>query len=82
MNWFWKWLGCHVCETFTQWESHTLICTRPATPTEVAWMCVKKIQFTENYQERRCTVCGKTQQQPLKWGGRSLTREEAKEAGL
>ena len=66
---FWKWLGYHVCEEFTQWEKRAFVRTRAATRDERTWGNVQTVRFCVNYQERRCVICGKIQQRALKFGG-------------
>ena len=64
-NWFWKWLGYHVCEEFTPWELRQANFTRPADMEEHVWGEVTVIEFTRFWQDRRCKVCGKTQRESL-----------------
>lgn len=58
IDWLKKKFGCHVCEELTRWEVR-LSCGRYGTGPE----------FTERWQERQCTICGKIQQTLLEYGG-------------
>lgn len=66
-NWFWKWLGYHVCEEFTRWEEKRWTCERVATFEEAAASLgtISKVRFTSRIQERTCTICGKIDQRKL-----------------
>jgi len=75
-NWFWKLLGIHCCEEFTQWEEKRARFSRiPTTMDERLHVITRqtgwnqaddgRIQYTEHWQERRCTLCGKIQQRKL-----------------
>ena len=64
-NWFWKWLGYHVCEEFTQWAEREWVCTRAATSAERAYGNIKQVKYRKRVQERRCTLCGKIEQRLL-----------------
>ena len=66
-NWFWKWLGYHVCEEFTQWENHTHIMKRAATLTERSQAGWREVSYLESWQQRACTLCGKIQQREVKY---------------
>lgn len=65
MGWFWKWLGYHVCEEFTQWQTVQVNCT--VVPV-IGGMPIESMssECTRSHQERTCTICGKLHQRPLK----------------
>ena len=65
LDWLWKKFGYHVCEEFTQWETHKARFQRPATSKEVIWNEVTVVEYTRRWQERRCTLCGQLQQRQL-----------------
>ena len=54
-------LGQHVCEEFTQWEY------KESPWEKTSWHSGKPIvkQIVRCWQERRCTLCGKIQQEEL-----------------
>lgn len=66
-NWLKKKLGYHVCEEFTQWEAVVVHYTRLADPKEVVMNQTTTVDFTEYFQQRRCTLCGKIYQERLKF---------------
>lgn len=66
-NWLKKKLGYHVCEEFTQWETKLVHCTRLADPKEVVMNQTTTVEYTEKFQERRCTLCGKISQESLEF---------------
>lgn len=79
-NWLWKNMGYHVCEEFTRWEDHMENFTRNPSIAEHA--CgIEKVLFTEAWQERRCTICGKVEQKKLEYarGPGSTIRKSKKE---
>lgn len=58
MNWFWKWLGYHVCEEFTQWEEGTHYATIIPLMNGLPVPSLKQT-VSRTIQSRRCTICGK-----------------------
>ena len=69
-NWFWKLLGYHVCEEFTQWKVKLARFSRPATYEEVingqcAGVQISRVSYSNRWQERQCTICGKLYQREL-----------------
>lgn len=58
----------HVCEEFTQWETHTGHYSRPAEDLDGMLLVLDraKIKYTKRWQERTCTICGKIEQRELK----------------
>lgn len=63
-----KRLGYHVCEEFTQWETLTADCSRPAVYPHDGMRGLDEsgtIHYTRRWQERTCTICGRVQQRPL-----------------
>jgi hypothetical protein len=69
-NWFWKWLGYHVCEEWTQWQTFRANYVRLPLYDEVlngviVGKAVTEVEYTKKWQERWCTICGKVQQEKL-----------------
>ena len=67
LNWLKKKLGYHVCEEFTRWETRVGLYERPCGPGDgnQYFAGVKTIEFSRRWQERTCTICGKTQQRSM-----------------
>lgn len=64
-NWIKAKLGYHVCEEFTQWKRRVMNYSRDPSPGDYSYVTGKQITWTESWQERRCTLCGKIQQEVL-----------------
>ena len=67
-NWFWKWLGYHVCEEFTRWETKQANYSRPRVRYDDGCFqeySEERITYTRRWQERTCTICGKVEQREL-----------------
>lgn len=73
-DWLTEKLGHHVCREFTQWEVYTIERERRLEPADgmAYYLAVQTgthstdtVKFTDVYQERRCTLCGKVEQRPL-----------------
>ena len=60
LNWLKKKLGYHVCEEWTQWETHEIQCV--VVP-YVGGLPIQTMEYTvtRRYQERRCTICERRQ---------------------
>lgn len=62
-------LDRHVCKEFTRWEIEIREYTRPVEPGEVISSDYNNdlatIAFSRRYQSRKCTICGKVEQQRL-----------------
>jgi hypothetical protein len=67
-DWLYRWLGYHVCEKFTAWESRYSLCERAPTIVE-SMNGIRKVRFTKRWQERKCLECGFIQLSSLRHGG-------------
>ncbi len=69
MNWLWKLLGYHVCEHFTMWETKEADYIRTPVTHEEGINCILNrspgVRFSQKWQERTCTTCGKLYQRTL-----------------
>jgi hypothetical protein len=65
LNWLRKKMGYHVCEEFTQWIEYERLFERQAYHNEPAFIKSGVVRFTTRWQERKCTICGKIQQEVL-----------------
>ena len=66
--WMEKVLDRHVCKEFTQWEDKRANFTRPVSVFDtVVDYNLKTYKYTEHWQERKCIICGKVEQQKLKY---------------
>jgi hypothetical protein len=59
----------HYCTEFTQWEKKIIECNRIANENDnpIAYATMQVITYTRVYQERRCVICGKVQQESLSY---------------
>lgn len=67
-NWIKKKFGYHVCEEFTQWTDRSV--TYCTTHTRIGGVLVALAdpnRWSERFQERRCTTCGKVEQRKLEF---------------
>lgn len=67
-QWFQRLRGRHVCEEFTQWETHKAHYSRPAVDRDGMFLVMDRatIKYTRRWQERTCTLCGKLYQREVK----------------
>ena len=64
LDWLWKRLGYHVCEEFTQWEQHSATVLVTPYSGKMPLLSMQH-EVTRCWQERRCTICGKTRKESL-----------------
>ena len=66
-NWLWKRLGYHVCEEFTQWETHKVTFSRLTDYKRDGMIALRvdRVKYTKRWQERPCTICGRIEQHEL-----------------
>jgi hypothetical protein len=61
-NFFWKWLGYHMCEEFTQWQVEKEEWVKTIIVNNIP---VMEMPYVEKIQTRQCTICGKTQRNKI-----------------
>lgn len=67
LNWIAEWFGSHVCHEFTQWQTHEQDVKKTVRYANYGNLEDKTYIMTRKWQERRCTLCGRTYQEELKF---------------
>jgi hypothetical protein len=69
INFILRLLGWRCCGEWTQWEVRSQNYSRPVRYSDgnVYLAGEKRLEYTQKWQERRCTMCGKIQQKPLEY---------------
>jgi hypothetical protein len=68
LNYIAEFFGGHVCWEFTRWQRKKQNYSRPARPEEALMCNLQTVEFTQCWQERECTLCGKVFQAKLPHG--------------
>jgi hypothetical protein len=70
LHWLRRWFGWDCCGEWTQWETLQAEYSRPPRDS-LEWISLgttaTQVRYTRRWQERRCTLCGRVQQQELQF---------------